>query len=152
MSISVCSALKERIVATVMSLSGMNGYSFHGMSHSHLEGYAQEFHTMAPINLLARFTRDDLLDDTDFSSPKLRHAAGHEKRESNCQATFMNLMVLRAILLHAAEFTPGERRVLVLNVSVVLAFSGFESIALVLRQVMQILERQHNVRVPSLDE
>ena len=55
-------------------------------------------------------------------------------------------------LLHAAEFTPGERRVLVLNVSVVLAFSGFESIALVLRQVMQILERQHNVRVPSLDE
>ena len=113
MSISVCSALKERIVATVMSLSGMNGYSFHGMSHSHLEGYAQEFHTMAPINLLARFTGDDLLDDTDFSSPKLRHAAGHEKRESICQATFMNLMVLRAILLHAARFTPGERRVLV---------------------------------------
>ena len=151
---------------------------------------------MALINLLARFTGDDLLDDTDFSIPKPPHAAGYEKRESMCQATFMNSIVLRSIRLHAAEFTLGEKRVLVssqrseptrggergiqgllyssrarpivcsfesrtnfdcldfpllcitalfffglLNVRVFLALSVFESIALMPRKIMQILER-----------
>ena len=70
MSISVCSDRKERIIATVMSLSGMNGYSFHGMSHSNLEGYAKEFHTMAPIKWLDEQATNPL-DDSAFASLKL---------------------------------------------------------------------------------
>ena len=70
MSISVCSDRKERIIATVMSFSRMHGYSFHGMSYSHLEGYAKEFKTMAPSKWLAEQARY-LLDDSAFASPKL---------------------------------------------------------------------------------
>ena len=70
MSISVCSDRKERIIATVMSLSGMNGYSFHGMSHSSSEGYAKAFYPMAPSKWLDEQATYPL-DDSAFASPKL---------------------------------------------------------------------------------
>ena len=45
------------------------------MSYSNLQGYAQEFHTMAPMNWLG-VQPTYLLDDSDFSSPKQWHSAG----------------------------------------------------------------------------